>query len=293
MQSWKNITVNLKNWDLKKAAELISNLDIVSVTILDKLNQVESQWFKETENEKPINSSTHSLIILADARKDTNELLYNIKLLLNLNETPQYSEEIFEDQDWVSQSRSHFQEIIISDTLRVVPPWDRRGKFNGTTIVIDPGSGFGTGTHPTTKLCLNWLEKNLRIGKSLLDYGCGSGILSIAGAFFGAKRITGIDCDNQALENARHNAKLNNLDLDLLQSKNFQVNHRYNIVIANILSNVLVEIEPILRKTVSQRLVLSGILPEQAIYIHEAFSDWLTFDQIVKQDGWLLLSGKV
>ena len=293
MQTWKNITVHLHDWDLKKAAEQLNNLNVLSITIIDKLPQEYSQWYEENKETTPIHSSSHSLILLADMSEDTEDLLSEIKFILQLENTPQYSEDIFEDRDWVTYTRSQFKETIISDNLRITPPWDAQRKFEGTTIIIDPGAGFGTGTHPTTQLCLRWLERNLRIGCSMLDYGCGSGILAIAGEFYGAKKITGIDADDQALNNARHNIELNRSNIELLKSENFHLDRRYDIVIANILANVLVNIEPILRKATARRLVLSGILPDQAIRVREAFVDWVTFDQIEKQDGWLLLSGRI
>ena len=293
MQTWKNITVYLQDWDLKKATEQLSGLDVLSITIVDKLPQEDSQWFEETGRTTPVQSSSHSLILLADMSKDTEDLLSEVKFMLKLEKIPQYSEEIFEDRDWVTYTRSQFREIMISENLRITPPWDAQRKFEGITIIIDPGAGFGTGTHPTTQLCLRWLERNLRIGNSLLDYGCGSGILAIAGAFFGAKRITGIDLDDQALNNARHNIELNRTDIELLPSENFNIERRYDIVVANILANVLVDIEPVLQSAAARRLVLSGILPDQAIRVREAFATWVRFDQIDKQDGWLLLSGTI
>ena len=124
MQTWKNITVHLHDWDLKKAAEQLNNLNVLSITIIDKLPQEYSQWYEENKETTPIHSSSHSLILLADMSVDTEDLLSEIKFILKLEKTPQYSEEIFEDRDWVTYTRSQFKETIISDNLRITPPWD-------------------------------------------------------------------------------------------------------------------------------------------------------------------------
>lgn len=293
MKRWKNITVYLKNWDLKKAAENLSGLDVLSITIVDKLVTENSYWFEENDEATQLFSSSHDLVILSDINKETSDLLADIKYMLRLNYKPEYSEEIFEDRDWIKYTQAKFEETIISQNLRIIPPWDSNKKFKGITITIDPGAGFGTGTHPTTQLCLRWIERNLKSGNSLLDYGCGSGIIAIAGSYFGAQRITGIDQDKQALNNAKHNIELNQTEIELINSENFQIERRYDIVIANILSNILIDIEPILRSATGKRIVLSGILPEQATSVREAFSDWVIFDQIEKENGWVLLSGTI
>ena len=293
MKRWKNITVYLQDWDLKKAAETISGLDVLSISIVDKLVSENTYWFEESDEPMKLYSSSHNLILLTDINKDTADLLAELKYMLRLEYIPEYSEEIFEDRDWIKHTQSRFKETMISQNLRIIPPWDSKKKFKGITITIDPGAGFGTGTHPTTQLCLRWIERNLRIGNSLLDYGCGSGILAIAGSFFGAERIVGIDQDNQALNNAQHNIELNQIEVELHHEKNFQVERRYDIVIANILANVLIDIEPILHLATGRRIVLSGILPEQAVLVRDAFKEWVSFDQIEKESGWLLLSGTI
>ena len=293
MQTWKNITVNLPGYNLKKALELLSGIDTLSLSIVEKPGVENFEWFEETKKDIILNGSENNLVILVEATRDTSDILKEIRYHLKLDYCPKYAVEIFEDKDWVAESKSIFKQIIVSKNLRIVPPWDSESSFEGKTIIINPGAGFGIGSHPTTQLCACWIEDNLRLGNSLLDFGCGSGILSIVGSFCGAENIVAVDKDKNALENAKYNLKLNNVRADLFNSEEFQIKSKYDIVIANILSNVLVEIEPLLRSLVGNRLVLSGILPNQAMLIREIYSSWLSFDQILKKDGWLLISGRI
>ena len=293
MQTWKNITVNLPGYNLKNALELLSGIDALSLSIVTKPGIENFEWFEETKEDLILSGSDNNLVILVEASSDTSDIIKELKYHLKLDYYPKYAVEIFEDKDWVAKSQSSFKNIIISKKIQIIPPWGTESKFEGKTIIINPGAGFGIGSHPTTQLCVRWIEDNLRLGNSLLDFGCGSGILSIAGSVFGAENIVAVDKDKNALENAKYNLEINNVKADLVNAEDFQIKSKYDIVIANILSNVLVEIEPQLRYLVGNRLVLSGFLPTQAMLIRELYSNWLSFDQILKKDGWLLISGRI
>ena len=179
MKAWKNITLDLPGMDLRQVSEQLSILNVASILIKDNRSELESDWFDDPENPALLTGDTHSIALLMESGKSVTELLAEIQRILNIDKTPDYTEEYIEDVDWVAYTQTLFKEIKISDSFRVVPPWEAEKKFNGKTIVIEPGRAFGTGSHPTTQLCLRWLETNLSIGDSLLDYGCGSGILSI------------------------------------------------------------------------------------------------------------------
>ena len=184
MSHWKNISLILDSYDLKKAFHVLSFLNVVSITIQDKRNLKESDWFDDPKNPSEITNETHQIVLLLKAEDSTTKMISDVKSILELPYEPLFQEELFEDQDWISFSQSMFKEIKISKSLRIIPSWIKDENFGGYTIKIEPGSGFGTGSHPTTKLCLNWINNNLDRNIDLLDYGSGSGILSIAAKNF-------------------------------------------------------------------------------------------------------------
>ena len=175
-----------------------------------------------------------------------------------------------------------------------MPPWVADKNKNGTSIIIDPGSGFGTGSHPTTQLCLKWIEKNNDPNSSLIDYGCGSGILSIAADKFGYNRVVGVDNDHQALLNAERNKDLNSSDIVLFHSDDYNDNESYDITIANILLNTIISLRETLISSLKENgiLILSGILEEQASDIIDAFKSDMFLSIVDNQEGWLLMKGK-
>ena len=178
--------------------------------------------------------------------------------------------------------------------MRILPPWVADKNKNGTSIIIDPGSGFGTGSHPTTQLCLKWIEKNNDPNSSLIDYGCGSGILSIAADKFGYNRVVGVDNDYQALLNAERNKDLNSSDIVFFHSDDYNDNESYDITIANILLNTIISLGETLISSLKENgiLILSGILEEQASDIIDAFKSDMFLSIVDHQEGWLLMKGK-
>ena len=291
MKYWKNITIDLSEIDLRDATEKLMDLNILSISIRDKREPKYSDWFHETTEPVSFDSDTHQISLLVNGEDDIGTLLNSVRDALELDEPPNYVEEKIEDQDWEVYTQDQFNEIIISDRLRVIPPWVSRSNFNGITIVIQPGSGFGVGTHPTTQLCLGWLESNLIIGDSLLDYGSGSGILSIAGKKLGAAYTTGIEIDPKAIDNAKINVLLNNLEIQYHDSDEQLLGQVFDNVIANILSATLIDITPKLKLLTGKRLALSGILIEQADSVIDAFSEWIDLRLCAEKEGWVILDG--
>jgi ribosomal protein L11 methyltransferase len=161
------------------------------------------------------------------------------------------------------------------------------------SLVLDPGLAFGTGSHPTTFLCLQWLSDTLRGGESVLDYGCGSGILGIAAAKFGASRVLGVDIDENALIAARDNAMNNEVALELRHSKD-TLNERFDIVVANILTNPLCVLAPLLagRVAAGGRIALSGVLAAQAEQVIATYAPLIALKVGSERDGWVRLEGQ-
>lgn len=201
-----------------------------------------------------------------------------------------YTVEAVADADWVRLTQSQFDPIPISPRLWIVPTWHDAPDAAAINLKLDPGLAFGTGSHPTTRLCLAWLDAHLRGGETLLDYGCGSGILAIAAAKLGAAQVDGVDIDPQAVAASNDNAAQNGVSARFALPGGLPERH-YDIVVANILTNPLKAMAPLLAGKVRPggRLVLSGILAEQAEDVMTIYRDWFDFDPPAVEEGWVRL----
>ena len=293
MKMWKNITLDFPGMELHHISDLLSTLDVASVMIKDKQREADSNWFDDPENPNPLSGDTHAVVLMIPGDQDVNQLIHEIQIILNLDRLPDYIEEIFEDRDWVTYTQSQFKEIRISDSFRIVPPWESKSYFDGQSIIIQPGSGFGTGTHPTTQLCLQWLENNLKGNESVLDFGCGSGILSIGAKLLGAGYVEGVENDQLAINNANRNNELNHTSIPFHHSDKFDANQKYDVVIANILSSILIRLATKIGPLIGYKLVLSGILENQAENVIQAYSEWVNLSTQDELDGWALMAGQL
>ena len=293
MKMWKNITLDFPGMDLHHISDLLSTLDVASVMIKDKQREADSNWFDDPENPNPLSGATHAVVLMIPGNQDVNQLIHEIQIILNLDRLPDYIEEIFEDRDWVTYTQSQFKEIRISDSFRIVPPWESKSYFDGQSIIIQPGSGFGTGTHPTTQLCLQWLENNLKGNESVLDFGCGSGILSIGAKLLGAGYVEGVENDQLAINNANRNNELNHTSIPFHHSDKFDANQKYDVVIANILSSILIRLATKIGPLIGYKLVLSGILENQEENVIQAYSEWVNLSTQDELDGWALMAGQL
>lgn len=293
MKYWKNITIDLPEMNLNDAMDKLLEMNIVSVTILDKREVKDSDWFHDHTKPLAFSHKTHQISILIDDEFETIKLIDNIKIKLDLKESPYFVEKRFKDQDWNTYTQSQFNEIIVSKSLRIIPPWVNKQGFEGNTIIIQPGSGFGTGTHPTTRLCLKWLERNNISSDSLLDFGSGSGVLAITARKLGASFVEGIEIDAKAIDNANHNAMLNGVDIRFHKTEESLKDDSYDNVVANILSDTIINISPKLKKLTRKRLALSGILIDQVERVIDTYSDWICLKVSEEIDDWVLLNGKL
>lgn len=200
--------------------------------------------------------------------------------------------ERLEDADWVRETQRQFQPIRAGRRLWIVPTWHEAPDPTAINIVLDPGAAFGTGSHPTTRLCLAWLEDRVRASDSVLDYGCGSGILAIAAARLGAAIVTAVDIDPLALEAARYNSQRNRVALDL-RTAGQPLTARHRITVANILANPLRMLAPLLSShtEIGGSIALSGILVAQAEAVIAAYAPWCVLRVEDEEQGWVRLAG--
>lgn len=205
---------------------------------------------------------------------------------------PEISFEEVAEQDWVRLTQSQFDPIRISDRLWIVPSWHVAPDPAALNLELDPGLAFGTGSHPTTRLCLEWLEANIAPGCSVLDYGCGSGILGIAALKLGAGDVLGVDIDPAALTAAADNAARNRVALRLAPSS-APLAESFDRVVANILTNPLMLLAPLLcaRLKPGGRLALSGVLEAQADQVIAAYAPHLPLSVGAAHEGWIRLEG--
>lgn len=201
------------------------------------------------------------------------------------------------DNDWVRITQAQFQPTQIARDLWIVPSWHEPPDPNAVNIRLDPGVAFGTGTHPTTRLCLEWLHDHSLKGKSVLDYGCGSGILAVAAQKLGASPVLGTDIDPQAIEAAVYNAEVNRADAQFFLPEQMP-DGRFDVVVANILSNPLRLLAPALlaRVRTGGFLVLSGILERQAEELIEVYGSYRPDSPLSvwkSLEGWVCLAGQI
>lgn len=206
------------------------------------------------------------------------------QLRIELSEVP--------EQDWVRLTQSQFEPIRINDRLWIVPSWHTAPDPAAINLELDPGLAFGTGSHPTTRLCLEWLCAKISRGDTLLDYGCGSGILALAGAKLGASEVVAVDIDERALEAAAGNAARNRVALRLIHSQQ-HLSEQFDIVVANILTNPLCVLAPLIASRIRPggRLALSGVLEDQAEQVIAAYAPHIDLSLGATLEGWARLEG--
>lgn len=209
-----------------------------------------------------------------------------------LAEVPAFAVARIEDEDWVRRTQAQFPPLAIGERLWIGANW-HRAPSDRLAVRLDPGLAFGTGSHPTTRLALQFLESNIRGGESVLDYGCGSGILAIAAARLGAARIDATDVDPQAIETTTQNAVTNGVRIramlpDVLQPAT------YDLVISNILAQPLIVLAPLLAARAERggRIALSGVLESQAGEVADAYAAWFDLKIAGVDEGWALLAGR-
>lgn len=238
-----------------------------------------------------------NLIITAlyEANTDLTSLLLTLEMHKSDWNISSIHLETVEDQPWERAWMDSFQPMCFGKRLWIYPSWTETPDDDTVKLLLDPGLAFGTGTHPTTALCLEWLDAQDMNGKTVLDYGCGSGVLAIAALKLGAKQAVGTDIDPQALQATQDNAERNGIAAETLTTcfpENLPI-ETYDVVLANILAGPLAELAPTLLAALRPggQLILSGILTEQADSIINSYQASLSNLNIVQKDDWIRVSG--
>ncbi|PTQ67860.1 50S ribosomal protein L11 methyltransferase [Pseudomonas sp. GV071] len=288
---WLQVRLAISPEQAETYEDALLSVGAVSVTFMDAEDQ---PIYEPDLGTTPLWSRTH-LLALFEADVDEANLLAHLTLLTG-GTLPDHQVERIEDQDWERSWMDNFQPMRFGQRLWIVPSWHAAPEPTAVNLLLDPGLAFGTGTHPTTALCLEWLDGQELDGVDVLDFGCGSGILAIAALLLGAKQAVGTDIDIQALEASRDNAGRNGIDparfpLYLPQDLPQQ---QAEVVVANILAGPLVQLADTITALVQPngRLALSGILAEQAEEVRAAYSAEFELDPTAEKDGWVRISGR-
>jgi ribosomal protein L11 methyltransferase len=236
-------------------------------------------------------SAMPTVSALLPAHADAREVIAAAATLCRLTSAPTFELTALGDEDWVRRTQAQFAPLQ-TGRLWIGPTWLEAPPGATVHVHLDPGLAFGTGSHPTTRLMLNYIERELRAADRVLDYGCGSGILAIAAAKLGAARVDAVDIDAQALAVARANAAHNAVKIGTWPSEDVPAGS-YDLVVSNILAQPLIVLAPLLaaRTVAGGRIALSGILTSQAAEVAEAYRPWFAMDVQAHEDAWALLGG--
>lgn len=292
--AFQTVTFEVCREEAETLGDALIARSALSVSIEDAL--------EGTHNEKPIFGEPGAeggwwdrcrLTAMFDSGIDARAVIVQVCATLEIH-LPDLTLAVVDDVDWVQKNRDQFQPIRISDRIWIVPTWHRAPQPAAVNISLDPGAAFGTGSHPTTRMCLQWLEANLTPASksTVLDYGCGSGILAIAAMKLGAVSAIGVDIDRQAVETARHNGSQNGVAIAFSTTDN-ALDAVADITVANILANPLKVLAPLLAShtRAGGLLALAGILDHQADEIIRIYREWFDLAVWKSEEGWSCIAG--
>jgi ribosomal protein L11 methyltransferase len=291
---WLSVTLSADAAHAEALSDALLGLGALSVSVedADAGTERETPQFGEPGS-SPAPLWQHSRVIaLFDKDADIAFIAAAAAGEAGLDAVPPFEISEVTEQNWVQLTQSQFEPIRVSQRLWIVPSWHAAPDPDAVNLVLDPGMAFGTGSHPTTRLCLEWLCGSMHAGDSVLDYGCGSGILAIAAARLGAGRVVGVDIDDNALTAAAANAASNGVTLQLLHP-NQPIGTQFDIVVANILANPLCVLAPLLASLTRPggRVALSGILRTQTEQVQAAYRPAFELQAGTEREGWVLLEG--
>jgi len=292
--AWQNVSFLTDASHAEPMCDVLLDVGALSASIedADAGTVAEKPQFGEPGSVNSPGWERSRVVALFEPGADIAALLAQASQAIGLAGVPDWVVEEVAEQNWVQLTQSQFDPIRVSERLWIVPSWHDSPDPDAVNLILDPGMAFGTGSHPTTRLCLEWLERHVASGCTVLDYGCGSGILAIAAARLGAARVAGVDIDPQAVAAAHANAERNGVTA-LFADSTQPMAGEYDLVVANILSNPLRVLAPAICAHVrsSGRLALSGILREQAEEIIAIYAQWLPMQVADVREDWVCLTG--
>lgn len=288
--------------EAEQLSDVLLELGALSVSVEDADGDTEAEQalFGEPGMEPEVYAwNRNRVVALLPDSMDVDELVHQLLLKDMVDERSlDWSVREVPDTDWVRLTQSQFGPIEVGERILIVPSWHQDDVLaepvpGRIQIQLDPGLAFGTGSHSTTHLCLEWLADKLPAGASVLDYGCGSGILAIAAKKLGAAQTLATDIDEQAVNSTRYNAQVNQVDVQAYLPDDLPASQS-QVVVANILSNPLKVLAPMLANRVQSGgfLVLSGIFAWQAQEMIEAYAEWIPMEVWREREGWVCLSGR-
>jgi ribosomal protein L11 methyltransferase len=303
--SWTEVVIEIAREHAEALSDALMEAGALSVSVEDAdegTDQEKPQFGEPGMIPTEAAWDRSRVVALTDVDADQAGIVAEAAAAINLGAAPVFTVRNVADEDWVRLTQSQFAPIHIGTNIWVVPSWHEAPDPDALILELDPGLAFGTGSHPTTRLCMEWLEAHPAPGKTVLDYGCGSGILAMVAKKMGAGDVAGVDIDPQAIESARDNATRNHCDIDFYLPDSFAVSDkahhatgRFDIVVANILSSPLKLMAPMLAGRVAPggSLILSGVLARQADEVAEAYAPFIKMGVWAEQDGWVALHGQL
>lgn len=299
--AWIEIIIEVARQQAEQLSDALMEAGALSVSVedADEGTDAEKPLFGEPGMEPTEHAWERSRVVaLADTNSDIASLLQAACTSVGISPLPGYTTRTVEEQDWVRLTQSQFDPIHIGKNIWVVPSWHSIPDTNALVLELDPGLAFGTGSHPTTRLCMEWLEAHAPQAKTVLDYGCGSGILAMVAQKLGASKVVGVDIDPQAIESANFNAERNHSDVDFYLPEAFAEDYpngqQFDVVVVNILSSPLKLMAPMLsgRVAAGGSLILSGVLERQAEEVAAAYAPFIQLTVWQEREGWVALHGQ-
>lgn len=297
MNVWLELKTELPREQVDAAEELLLGLGALSITNLDARDQ---PILEPGPGETPLWDAVVVVGLFAGGEIDADDLraaFANAWAAGYDANPPGFRVEHLADREWERVWLEHFRPMRFGERLWVVPSWTAppvTKEAGAVNLRLDPGLAFGTGTHQTTALCLRWLDSLPLQNKSVLDFGCGSGILGIAAGLLGARTVTGVDNDPQAILATRENAQRNGVAVDALLPMQFAAhNAQFDVIVANILAGPLVQLAPQIaaRLAPGGAIALSGILRDQADEVAAAYTGWIDWTPAAIDGDWVRLAG--
>ncbi|MGL4764742.1 MAG: 50S ribosomal protein L11 methyltransferase [Aeromonas sp.] len=287
---WIQIRINATAKTADKVSNMLLGRGAQAVTFMDAKDV---PVYEPMPGETPLWGETE-VMGLFDAETDPAPTIAFFQQIFG--ENVGYKVEQLEDKDWVREWMDHFHPMQFGERLWICPSWRDVPNPDAVNVMLDPGLAFGTGTHPTTALCLQWLDGLDLAGKTVVDFGCGSGILGIAALKLGAARVIGIDIDPQAIQASRDNAARNGVadQIELYLPADQPQDVEADVVVANILAGPLRELAPLIagHGKAGSLMALSGVLESQAPELETIYGQWFEMDPTAVKEEWCRLSGR-